>query len=209
MKSNSFNGFDLLASVYDPLAWLVYGRSIRDAQTCFLNRIPSQAKVLILGGGTGWLLTELHRVKTDCEVWYIESSAKMLAMARQHNSRSNIHFIHGTIKEMPHAGFDVVITYFFLDLFSAPTLRKMIPFIFSASKPSVLWLVTDFVDRGKWWQQALLKVMYLFFRLICRIEAERLPAWDKTILQSGLKRIGTNHFYGGFIESAAYCNTIS
>lgn len=205
MKSKSFNGFDLLASFYDPLARLVYGRSIRDAQTCFLNRIPLQAKVLIIGGGTGWLLAELLLVKPECEVWYVESSARMLGMARQRNPHVNIHYIHGTSEELPRAGFDVVITHFFLDLFPAATLQKMIPSIFASTKPSVLWLVADFVDGGKWWQQALLNVMYLFFKVICQIQAKSLPFWDTTMRQSGLTKICTHHFYGGFIESTAYC----
>ena len=48
------NGFNSIAPVYDALATLVFGRSIRNAQLCFLGDIGYRGKVLILGGGTGW-----------------------------------------------------------------------------------------------------------------------------------------------------------
>ena len=204
MRLKSNNGFDRLAPVYDRLARLVYGSSIIKAQTCSLTSIPSAAKVLILGGGTGKMLTDLVNLKPDCEVWYIEASARMMVMARERKVRANIHFIHGTITALPDVKFDVVITHFFLDLFSAPTLRMMIPTILLVSKPTVLWLASDFVNHGKWWEHVLLKIMYLFFRQVCSIEGDRLPEWNRIIFDAGLKKIRTNYFYGGFIESSVF-----
>lgn len=203
MMSKS-NGFDRLAPFYDRLAGLVYRRSIINAQTCSLAAIPAKAKVLILGGGTGRMLAELLNLQSDCEVWYVESSARMIAMARQRNVQGNIHFIHGTIADLPDVKVDVVMTHFFLDIFSVRTLRMMISTILLVAKPTVLWLVADFVNHGKWWEQALLRIMYMFFRQVCRIEADNLPEWNQIILDAGLNKIGTNYFYGGFIESSVY-----
>ena len=102
MNSTGFNGFDRLAPIYDPLARMIYGKSIVQAQTSFLSIIPPFSKVLILGGGTGWLLTELLRGHPTCEVWYIESSANMLSMTIKKNGHpGRVHFILGTEKDIP------------------------------------------------------------------------------------------------------------
>jgi ubiquinone/menaquinone biosynthesis C-methylase UbiE len=213
-----FNGFDRLAPIYDSLARMIYGKSIVQAQTCFLGIIPPLSKVLILGGGTGWLLTELLRDHPTCEVWYIESSANMLSMAIKKSGNPNqVHFILGTEEDIPAyarrrrdsergptCGFDIVITHFFLDLFAPLTLQRVVQKISLASKPSALWVVADFVDRNKWWQLCLLKVMYSFFSRACRIEARTLPPWGGVLVQSGLRMVQRRLYYAGFIESAVY-----
>ena len=150
------------------------------------------------------MLEELLAVNPECEVWYIDSSIKMVARARRRNTASNIHFIHGTLEDVTDKNFDVVITHFFLDLFSEPTLERMIPSVLSISKPTVLWLAADFVDRGKWWQTTLLASMYFFFRVFTRMEAAKLPAWGEALGRDGLMRIESQHFYGKFIESNVY-----
>ena len=38
----------------------------------------------------------------------------------------------------------------------------------------------------------------------CRIEGDRLPEWNRIIFDAGLKKIRTNYFYGGFIESSVF-----
>jgi len=199
------NGFDRLATLYDPLARMIYGQSIVQAQTCFLDVIPSFSKVLIVGGGTGWLLTKLLQDHPECEVWYIESSVNMLSMAaRKSMDPGRVHFILGTEEDIPGCGFDVVITHFFLDLFSKPALLIAVQKICLALRPSALWIVADFVDQGKGWQRFLLKTMYSFFRQTCRIEARTLPPWGGALIQSGLYKVEHRLYYKGFIESAVY-----
>ena len=205
MSSVTSKGFDSLAPFYDMLARMIYGKSIVEAQTAFLDIIPPFSRVLILGGGTGWLLTELLRGHPTCEVWYIESSANMLSMAiKKNNDDGQVHFMMGTEEDIPNCQFDIVITHFFLDLFSALTLQGVIQKIFVASRPSAYWMVADFVDHGKWWQRLLLKIMYSFFRQTCRIEARMLPPWSGILVQSGLRMEHRRLYYGGFIESTVY-----
>ncbi len=200
------NGFDRLAPFYDWLTQMVYGSAIRKSQIRFLRAIPPDCKVLILGGGTGWILPELFLLRPDCEVWYIDSSEKMLDIAQRRNTGDRIHFMLGTTADIPAERFDVIMTFFFLDLFSPMTLEKMISEIRFAAKPIVLWLAADFTNGKKWWQKFLLRIMYQFFRSTCHIEARRLPDWGRFIEQAGFERIDVDDFYAGFIESAAYCS---
>src|SRR5688572_28861247 len=100
-RLNQFNG---LARRYDRLAKIIFGNSLLEAQTAYLNEISSNANVLILGGGTGKLLTRLLNVNKSCSIWYIEASSMMIELARQHAKKANrakVLFIHGTEDSIP------------------------------------------------------------------------------------------------------------
>jgi ubiquinone/menaquinone biosynthesis C-methylase UbiE len=65
----------------------------------YLDKIPAGSNVLILGGGTGWILSELKKINPTCRVYYIEASAKMLELAKARfvtPPSNDIFFIHGT-----------------------------------------------------------------------------------------------------------------
>jgi tRNA (cmo5U34)-methyltransferase len=49
-------GFDRLAPFYDSLARLIIGKGIKQSQLHFLNHLRDKTKLLVLGGGTGWIL---------------------------------------------------------------------------------------------------------------------------------------------------------
>ncbi len=200
------NGFDKIAFVYDFLAKLVFGRNIIDAQKYFLSKIKSHSNVLILGGGTGWLLAKLLKAKPNCEVWYIEASAKMITRSRNRIVHGQaVHFIHGTENDIPKTiKFDAVITNFYLDLFSSLSLPVVINKIQSSLKPGSLWIVTDFVTNQKWWQEAMLKIMYWFFRLTCGIASTGLPPWHTLIGEAGFVKVRSKFFYKNFIEAAVW-----
>jgi tRNA (cmo5U34)-methyltransferase len=203
-------GFDKIANVYDAIARLVFGNAIRDAQVCFLNDVPPQSKVLILGGGTGWLLARLLELKPMCEVCYIEASKKMLKLSKKKVKHSDrVHFILGTENSIPNdIQFDIVITNFYFDLFTNESLDSVTIKIQAIAKSNALWLVTDFIQGKKWWQSALLKMMYWFFRVICNIEAVELPYWHHSLSKRGLFKKKSRFFCNGFIESTVYsCNS--
>ncbi|WP_141765680.1 class I SAM-dependent methyltransferase, partial [Hymenobacter coccineus] len=74
--------FDRIAWCYDALAGLVFGGSLRAAQRAALDGLPAGApRVLILGGGTGWVLGEVLRRRPGATVLYLEASGPMLARA--------------------------------------------------------------------------------------------------------------------------------
>lgn len=200
------NGFDKIANVYDALARLVFGKAIRQAQNYFLNDIPSQSKVLILGGGSGWLLSQMLKSNPQCEIWYIEASEKMLELSKvKANQFNRVYFIHGTEDSIPRTiQFDVVITNFYLDLFTETSLDRVIDKIQNVMRPQAIWLVSDFLNNNKWWQSFLLRIMYHFFRTLCGIEAASLPDWNRMLLEKRLRRMKSQLFYSGFIESVVY-----
>lgn len=198
------SGFDYVAPIYDSLARLVFRKSIVEAQTYFLNKITPSSRVLILGGGTGWLLEQLLREVPTCSVWYVEKSAKMIDRSRKRKINNRVYFIHGTEENIPpDLTFDVIITNFYFDLFHNNTLQRVIQHLHRYTLPSTRWFVTDFIDGGKWWQRLLLKVMYYLFRVVCNIEANQLPRWNKQ-MKRGWVESKSKSWYGNFIRSSVW-----
>jgi ubiquinone/menaquinone biosynthesis C-methylase UbiE len=198
------NNFDAVARYYDPLAQIVFGDSIVKAQTHFLDLIEPSSNVLILGGGTGWMLDELNRKQKRINIWYIELSIEMLSMARKRNVSSlKVHFIYGSEKNIPEdVLFDAVITNFFLDLFTQDKLKAVIDIIHPSLKQNGVWFVSDFVN-GRWWHKILLWVMYRFFKLTAGISASELPQWERVMKRAGYE-IYSHFFFGSFIKSSVF-----
>ncbi|HRI80474.1 MAG TPA: class I SAM-dependent methyltransferase [Cyclobacteriaceae bacterium] len=205
MPERKRNGFDFLAPYYDKLTSLVFGGEIRRAQVHFLKSVPPCADVLVLGGGTGWIISEILLRQPDCHIWFIDSSSAMIDRARKMNPDTNhVTYICGTTDQIPQRNFSAIILPFFLDLFSTAHLSEVIGQIALASNIETRWLITDFVNGGKWWQKSLLMIMYFFFRIICNIEAIVLPDWREVLHEMAFIKIETGLFYHGFIESHHY-----
>ena len=199
MKTN----FDFVAPYYDRLLKMVFGRSMFRGQTIFLSQISPDANVLVLGGGTGWLLAELLISNHSCKIWYIEASIKMLELTKARIGKSSqVTFIHGTQDTLPpDVRYDVVVTNFFLDLFSRSELERVIPKIAASLRSKSAWHVCDF-NNTTWWHSAFLKVMYAFFYLTAGLSADRLPNWRVTMKESGFSEIKTRTFFNGFIVNS-------
>ncbi|QIL77379.1 hypothetical protein [Hymenobacter sp. HDW8] len=71
--------FDFVAAFYDPLARLVFGSALQRAQQAALAHLPPVAPyILIVGGGTGWVLLETLKQRPTARILYLEASAVML-----------------------------------------------------------------------------------------------------------------------------------
>lgn len=204
MKSNDF---DSIASVYDHLVKLVFGNAIFDAQKFFLNRIPANSNVLILGGGTGWILTELLKINKNVRVCYIDASENMLTKAKEKEKYSQspqARFINGTENDIPsNQKFDIAITNFYLDLFTEESIQIVLEKIKRSLAPNAQWIATDFVEN-RWWHSLMLKLMYFFFRWISNIESQKLPEWNKALQTIGGRQTDSLNFYQGFIQTSVF-----
>lgn len=192
---------------YDRLSVIVYGRAIISAQVYLLQFIKPNSHVLIVGGGTGWILEELAKIYlSGLEITYVEVSANMMARSKKrHTGLNKIVFVNDAIEaaSLPDS-FDVVITPFLFDNFTEATLKKIFDEIHKYSKPDGLWLNTDFQLTGKWWQAVLLKSMLLFFKLLCNIEASKLPDIENQFKRYGYESIAQQGFFNDFIVSKVY-----
>jgi ubiquinone/menaquinone biosynthesis C-methylase UbiE len=206
------NNYNSIANIYDVLSRLVFGKSIVNTQIFLLKYIPENSKVLIVGGGTGWVLSALSKIHDKgIEITYVEKSAKMIELSKQRNTMHNsVEFINKGIEEFStEKKFDVVFTAFLFDNFLPEKIELVFSKLNQLLKPTSLWLYADFMNdkiNSKWWQKFLLKTMYLFFKITCNIETQQLINMN-TYFSNGYTKIAERFFYSGFIKSVVYKKT--
>ena len=192
---------------YDRLSRVVYGRALVNAQVYLLQFIPANSKILIAGGGTGWILEELSKIHpSGLNITYVEVAAKMMVLSKKRNVAGNkVFFINQAVEKAAlQQDFDVVITPFLFDNFIEENLTVVFNEVSKLLKPDSLWLNADFQLSGKWWQWFLLKSMFLFFKILCNIEASKLPDIEKHFKQNNYETVDQQTFFNDFIISKVY-----
>ena len=201
--------YNLIAPVYDALAKLVFGNALRRAQIYFLPLIPSSSNILLVGGGTGWILEEIGKIHPNgLHIDYVDVSANMIAMAKKKNCGENeVNFIQQSILTFENNKlYDVIITPFLLDNFKEKTAQNAVSLLHQKLKEAGLWLYTDFQvnDKHSYWQKAVLFLMYLFFRIAANIEASRLPDVSSMFGKHRYHLIKSQTFLRRFIVTSVY-----
>jgi len=205
--SGEANNYDKVAGFYDKLSKLVFGRAIINAQVCLLPYIPAGSEVLIVGGGTGWILEEMSKIHSSgLKITYVEISENMLEISRSRNYGGNeVLFVHASVLDFKPVGqYDIVLTPFLFDNFTTDTATQVFTHLHALLRPGGRWLFVDFTDTPVWWQWLLLRTMYLFFGLFSHVEATGLPP-VKALFKAGHYRVLHEQFhYGRFIRSVVY-----
>jgi ubiquinone/menaquinone biosynthesis C-methylase UbiE len=201
--------YDSIAKIYDLLSRVVFGKYIIKAQVCLIEFIRPGNHILIVGGGTGWILEEISKqYDTGLTIDYIESSAAMITLSEKRNSGTNqINFFNQPVEDFAGANeYDIIFTPFLFDNFKPAKARQVFNNLHELLKRKGIWLYADFVyeeKQGKWWQKGLLKTMYLFFRITANIETSELENME-ACFSNGYNKIFECWFYGRFIRSQAY-----
>lgn len=199
--------YDNSAWFYDRLSHMVYGRALVNAQLYLLQFVKAGQRVLIAGGGTGWILEELCKLyPSGLEIVYVEISANMIALSRKRDVRNNqVDFINAPVEEVKFDKlFDTIITPFLFDNFTQANAQAIFNHVGSLLKLDGTWLNCDFRLTGKWWQRFLLKSMLVFFRMICHIEAKALPDIDGLFKKGGYEVVEERSFFGEFVIARLY-----
>jgi ubiquinone/menaquinone biosynthesis C-methylase UbiE len=202
--------YDKIARVYDLLSRMVFGGAIASAQVRLLEGLPTgDCRLLIVGGGTGWILEELGRLRPEgIAIDYIEASGEMIALSKKRNCGKNtINFVHTAIENF-EAGYlyRVIVTPFVLDNFKEPKLKMIFDQLDNLLEEEGTWLYADFVygkTASPFWQKILLKIMYFFFRLTAKIEANELLDVEKYFAKGYQKKMEAK-FYFDFIKAVVY-----
>ena len=214
-NSNPFS-FGSTAWFYDWIATLAYGGAIQRSQKAVLPFITSQESVLIVGGGTGWILQDLARLNVPLKITYLEISSRMLALAQYKLSRLPTHklmvnFRLGTEADLKSGEiFEVIFTPFVLDLYPEVKLPTMLKKLLDHLSPNGLWLLADFFISTKhtgWqkhWRYVLTKIMYCFFSWLTGLPTKSLPNLELLFKQLPLTRIKSYAFFKGFIQAHVF-----
>lgn len=204
MKERQVKGFDRLAPIYDSLAQLIIGKGIRKSQLHFLDYLKEKNKLLILGGGTGWILPYIIDINPTLKIDYIELSPKMILKAEKSiRKNKNVRFIVGTEANIIHNDYDSVLTNFYLDLFKDSKLNDVVSKIKAAFLVNTVWITTDFVSEQSW-HKVMLWIMYRFFNITTGLNTLSLPKWENSLIQANGKLVAMKKYSRGFIKTAVY-----
>ena len=204
------NNYDRVAGWYDRLSRMVFFKSQVNAQVDQLSHIPEKSKILIVGGGTGWILEELAKITLEgLDITFVEISRNMLELAKKRKYGLNrVNFVHLPIEEfVSQEEFDVVHTAFLFDNFSKERIAQVFSKLDHLLKPGGLWLFSDFdsaAAQGKWWKKFMLNVMYLFFRIISDVEATQLVSTSSLFEEKHYLKVKEATYYKRFIKTTIY-----
>lgn len=205
MKAN----FNAIAPFYDRLVNIMYQSKLNTAKTRFLDQLHPNQSILVLGGGTGWLLEQLNALHIPLQVTYVEPSSKMIAYAMKRTiSNIEVQFeekYFDTSFEREEK-YDVVFTNFFLDLFEGVELNHLIQHISSLLKKEGKWIVTDFYlgKKKSWRKRLLLWLMYRFFSLFSSLKTKKLEDFKTRIEEHGCIQMEEHFYMQQFIQSRCF-----
>ncbi|WP_316839985.1 class I SAM-dependent methyltransferase [Pedobacter gandavensis] len=211
------NNYDHIARYYDRLSRLVFFKSQLNAQLDQLQYLPEKGRVLIVGGGTGWILEEIAKVRPDgLSLVYVEISTKMIELSKQRVIAGNtVEFVNLGIEDFSSdAPFDVVCTPFLFDNFAEQRAVMVFKHLDVMLRGGGLWFHTDFSlaegtgsknkVKGGWWKAAFLSVMYRFFKLVGNVEASSLINMMPYFITANYKLLEERYYYKKFIQSLVF-----
>jgi ubiquinone/menaquinone biosynthesis C-methylase UbiE len=204
--------FDLLAPHYRWLEAVLAGPRLQRCRTAWMEELGGCRDVLIAGVGRGRCLRQYALRFPHLRITAIDASARMLAYAERTARRAGIgvervQFIHATLPDWrpPAAGFDAIVTLFFLDCFAPEELGRAISVLASAARPRARWFVGDFAipanGAARWRARAVHALMYAFFRRTTGIGARHVTAPDALLARHGFSLAGRRTSEWGLLHS--------
>ncbi|MDB6034494.1 MAG: Methyltransferase type 12 [Verrucomicrobiales bacterium] len=177
--------FDLLAPYYRSMERVLAGSKLQRCRLALLEEIQKPTTVLLMGEGHGRFLPELMRRHPSAQITCLDASSAMIGAAqislrREGLDPARVEWLHADAMEWipPAQSYDLVVTHFFLDCFTADQLDVLIGRISSALKPQAEWLFSDFrVPPDGFTRlraQIILWLMYRFFRRAAQLSARTL-----------------------------------
>lgn len=187
---------DPLARWYRALEYAGFGRALERRRTAFLDGMSGARRVLVLGDGDGRFLAAFLRTNRSAEVDSVDSSAAMLALARDRVGEAGatrVRFHHADARSwQPAAGFyDLIVTHFFLDCFTDAELHPVVARLAAHATPDARWVVSEFRQPAHglaaWHARAWLVGLYAFFRVTTGLRVRRLPDHAAALAAAGFR----------------------
>ncbi len=200
--------FDALAPHYRWLEVVSFGPLLQWCRVALLPHMLAARRALVLGDGNGRFLAELLAANPVVVVDAVDISPAMVELARRrvgNAGRVRFHAADARRAIFSPAGYDLIVTNFFLDCFPQQELEDLIPRLAAALEPRGRWAVADFrlPERGwpRWAGRAALAAMYAFFKLVTRLPAGRLVDPDPLLRQCGLTLDREDSRLRGFLSA--------
>ena len=186
--------FDPLARPYRWLEYLTFGRTLERCRFYFLPELIHARRALVLGDGDGRFVARLlesnHAIKADI----VDVSPAMLAVLKkrlQPEMRSRVTLHQADTREFtpPAAGYDLVVTHFFLDCLFEAELTALIDRIRPQLAPGARWIVSEFARPQKGLSalagDIVVSGLYLTFGILTGLPVRSLPDHETALKRAG------------------------
>lgn len=201
--------FDGIASPYRALEYLTLGRKLEQTRLHFLPRLATVRKALVLGDGDGRFLARLFAEAANLEATAIDGSASMLQLLRRRCSqfRDRLKTVHvDALAFMPETQvpYDLVVSHFFLDCFTEEQLDSLMTNLRPALRGGTRWVLSDFrIPQGglRMPAHALVRSLYLAFRLLTGLRVSKLPDHNSCLSRAGFKCIDRKLYLSGILTT--------
>ena len=219
--------FNRLARVYRALEFIAFGRDLERVRFAHVDRLRDCESILILGDGDGRFLARLLETSRAKRIHSIDASSAMLAAAAariSESDRSRVTFTCGdalacdftppaprvavATSAASRAGYDAVVTLFFLDCFSTPQVETLVSRIRPHLEPGARWLFGDFVTPERGWRRLRarlwLSILYTFFRWETGLRVNALPHSEAVLERAGFRPESSRTLQHGLLRATLY-----
>ena len=184
--------YNHIAWIYDWLAKIVFGRKQEMAMKAFLNIIPDNAKILVVGGGTGKIINYLENLSYQLEIDFVEPAANMINRAKKRQvSHLQVNFYHHSILELKTTDYDVILTNFFFDQFSQSQAQLILRHLKPKLRPNGSLIFSDFVSTKYIWDILITRLMFYFFQLTANIRVNTFPSYNSLFSEFGFNEVSS------------------
>src|SRR6187549_2949385 len=120
--------FNRLAPVYRAMEAIAAGGKLQLCRLALLGEMPMPRNVLLAGEGHGRFLPECVKRFPEARIVVVDSSQRMLDIARRNVESQRIKLVHADFLEWqaPLGQFDLIVTNFFLDCFPPDDLTAVV-----------------------------------------------------------------------------------
>ena len=206
--------FDDLAPWYGPLERWLSGGVMSRARLALLDQLNPPERVLLIGEGPGALVRELGRCFPGASLTCVDGSGAMIEVGRRHVGATPCEWIQADIRtdEIRGKPWDLVVTSFVLDCFTAEELERLVPKLATMLRDDGEWLQVDFQipEKGlfKAWRAAVVVwLLYRFFRLAAGLSARKLNAPQPFFTRAGLSLKSRQEKGWGLVYAEIWCKS--
>lgn len=197
--------YNRVAWFYDWLAKRVFGNKLENAKVAHLESLKPGDRILIVGGGSGSILSSLARLEIELQVDFIEISQSMMRRAKRAATGSNlVRFYQSDIRAFkPNLRYDVVFTNFFFDQFNEEDCLNYLSHIKTLCKSGCRLIYADFTPPERIKDKLINGLMYRFFRLTIRLGKVQLINHRAIFLREGFTLVKSTKI-SSYIRSDIY-----
>jgi len=196
-------GFDRVARLYRWAEYATFGPILSHCRLEFLSSAKGAQRALVLGDGDGRFTAALLASSPEVVVDAVDQSAEMLRLlsTRCASERVHTHCIDAMRVEV-RGPYDLIATHFFLDCLSTNDVETLSLRIAASGAPNARWLISDFdIPAGilHWPARALVRSLYLAFRVLTGMRVKQLPLWRQALRGAGFHRLQRVSRLGGIL----------